>query len=340
MFVTSRIIFALVALSVSSRTLVAEEIPLRGPGAAGLAFELKPEKITPGERARLTVALPLASVGLADVDEETELPTLRDDLLLETEELQVLERDFRRERDHLVWTFDVTAHKDGKYNLPPLEVKFGGQTFSTEAVPLVVKANRAPGDETLRPDFDGVGKPWPWVWWLGGVLLLVALVLVWRRSGHQRRLVGRLASRSWQRFLRWLAEPTPEATLRYEIETCRDALSRGEPAGALVDRATRAVRWYLATRKETAANAWTTDELKLHEVLRLPELEAAFGAADAMKFSGTESDARLVAERLLTAASVALAGRRQELEARADSLGRTLRRWLHRRRLSKPGSAR
>lgn len=338
MFVTSRIIFALAVLCACNAGF--GEAGTTPTAPTGLVFQLDPQKITPGQRARLTVALPLASVGLADVDEETQLPTLRDDLLLETDDIQVLERDFRRERDNLIWTFDVTAHKDGKYNLPPLEVRSGGQTFSTEAVPLTVKSNRPPGDEALRPDFESVRKPWNWL----RLLLILAVALVagfaWKKSTHQRRLASRLFARAWHRLRRWLEAPAPESVLRWELAGCRSALAAGHPPEAVLDRATRAVREYLAHRRENAANAWTTDELRANAMLSSAFLERTFIEADVAKFAGGPADARRIVEDVLAAATAALTGPRNEVPARAGAFLRATRRWVALRFAPKTGGAR
>jgi hypothetical protein len=326
MSLTLRIISALVALSAGSRWAAGEKPPDRAPDTAGLAFELRPEQVEPGERARLSVALPLSAIGLADVDEETELPALNDDLLLEAHDLQVLDRDFRRERDQLVWTFDVVAHKDGKYNLPPLEVRFGAQSFSTETVLLTVKSSRAPGDEALRPDYGAVGIPWRWKLWALGLVALAVTVFLWRKFAHRRRLLARLLRSYGTRFRRSWSEPSPENVLRRELKLCRDALAGGGAPAAILDRATHAVRWYLTRRQARPANAWTTEELDRYEALASRELADAFVRGDRARFASSSAadgdEARAVAAALLEAATRAWAGPGAEWFARWHVLRR------------------
>jgi hypothetical protein len=326
MSVTLRIIFALVALSAGSRGAAADDPPNRTPDTAGLAFELRPEQVEPGERARLSVALPLSAVALTDVDEDTELPTLNDDLLLEAEDLQVLDRDFRRDRDQLVWTFDVVAHKEGKYNLPPLEVRFGAQSFSTETVLLTVKSSRAPGDEALRPDYGAVRIPWRWHLWALGLIALAVVGFLWRKFAYQRRLLARLIRSYGTRIRRSWSEPSPENVLRRELKLCRDALAGGGPPVVILDRAMLAVRWYLTRRQARPANAWTTEELDRYEVLPSRELAEAFARGDRAKFASSSAangdNVRAVAAALLEAATRALAGPGAEWTARWHVLRR------------------
>src|SRR4051812_33097481 len=101
-----------------------------GTGPTGFGFSLEPPRIEPGQRSRLELRLPLSAVGLKEIDDDTELPQIRDDLLVDAPGIAILDRDFRRERNALVWRYDLTAYMAGEATIPPVEVRLGPHSFS------------------------------------------------------------------------------------------------------------------------------------------------------------------------------------------------------------------
>lgn len=266
----------------------------------GLTSVLTKSKIEFGERTRLEFHLPIAELGLAKYDDESELPILNDDLVLESKHVLVLQRDFRREKDVLIWTFDMTSYEKGQVIVPPVEIRFGAHSFSSEAVSLEVVSTRAAEDKALRPDFGAAGYPIEWGSWIafGTVLILVALFYFWaRRNGFLLRLLTGLR-RSVR--LPMAPEEKPETWLKRELIRLRSRLAASEAAplvaqtttSPIVDDFTKILRGFFRRKTKNPAESWTTSELKK----RLPkgalpvEVEPLLSKADAWKFSGEKSD--------------------------------------------------
>ena len=256
----------------------------------GLTSVISKPKIEFGERTRLEFHLPIAELGLAKYDDESELPILNDDLVMESKHILVLQRDFRREKDVLIWTFDVTSYEKGQVFVPPVEIRFGAHTFSSDAAPLEVVSTRKPEDKTLRPDLGPASYPIEWTYWIsmGSALLLAALFFYWaRRNGLWPRLFGRLRERAT--FAK--NEEIAETWLKRELIRLRGRLLLPHAPPPLVDDFTAILRGFFRRKTKIPAESWTTAELKK----RMPEgtlpsvVLPVLSKADAWKFSGDTS---------------------------------------------------
>src|SRR5687767_9663373 len=84
-----------------------------------LEYKLSSPQIAPGEHASVEVRL---KVRPQPGGAEPEQPTIQDDLLTQSQDFQILEREFRRDGDEWVWHYEITAYKPGQVRLPPVEI--------------------------------------------------------------------------------------------------------------------------------------------------------------------------------------------------------------------------
>lgn len=217
----------------------------------------------------------------------------------------MLDRDFRRERDALVWTYDVTAYESGKISIPPVEIRLGPLSFSSEAMPLEVSTKRAANDEALRDDFGAASMPIHWGRWFLFGALVALLGALWH--------FGRRYLRKLRRLYAPIAAPAPatpleapEAWLARELARVRARLSEaGENAAVLdhlVDEVGLVLRGYWARREKAPVEAWTTREFgrKFSGDQKAQALVPLFDKCDGWKFTGRggTSPAALVTDSL------------------------------------------
>jgi hypothetical protein len=256
----------------------------------GLKWSVTPKTIQPGERARLEIEIPLAELGIKDLDEDTILPQMRDDLLNDAKAIMILERDFRRERDALVWRYDITAYEKGKPNIPPVEIRLGPLSFSTEATPLEVLSTRQPDDTALREEYGPATYPIRW--------LLLLIVAVLGGIGAAAWRFGRPYYRAYMRrfhtapVVHAAPKEKPDEWLRKRLAVIREKLAAaGEDAAAndiIVDDIALAIREYYARREGRPVEAWTTREFRarMQTVDRAQKICPVFDRCDEWKFTG------------------------------------------------------
>lgn len=159
-----------------------------------------------------------------------------------------------RIRQRTVW--ELEPFLAGSYEIPPLEVGFGGETIRSGALKVEVTSVLPPDEQALDikeilPPVDMPGIPW-WVWGAGAVALAAVGIWYWRRKR------GRAAS----------APRTPEphevalAALRDLMK--EDLLSRGE-AKLFYLRLSAILRHYIEDRFGLHAPERTTEEF-LHDL--------------------------------------------------------------------------
>ncbi len=258
----------------------------------GLTSTVTKRAIELGERTHVEFHLPISALGLAKYDDESELPVLNDDLIMDSKNILVLERDFTREKDTLIWRFDITSYKKGKAIVPPVEIRFGPHTFSSEAVPLEVVSTRTVEDKALRPDFGASSYPVDWAFWIKLSLfaILAATVAYYlRKYPGWRGWLVRLKQRA---TMPKIVEEAPESWLRRELMRLKSRLTEtGEGRLPLVDDFTRTLRGFFRRKTAKPAESWTTSELKTKlPVGTLPaEIIPLLSRADSWKFSGANS---------------------------------------------------
>ncbi len=308
---------ALLAFNVSAAPSPQEATPSRPPSAlrstpapentddrspdsdpGGLQFRLVKPIIQPGERTTLEIEMPLATLEAAGWNDESGPPTVNDDFLTQSKAFQILDTTYRRTNHSLIWGYELTAHSTGAVTLPPVEIRVGSQTFSTEATLLKIATTRAEGDTKIRDEFgplDPPSKLWYWLMWLS-LLPLAYYAGLW----IEKRLPKWL-SRFKPKPIAVVAptEEDPIEWLKRELLRLKVELSQGATE-AFADELTAVLREYFARKHKAPVRAWTTKEFT-HRFAAEPTATAlvpVFTSCDEIKFTGRKAN---LADRFATA---------------------------------------
>lgn len=266
-------------------------LAVKSPACLGqdLTTQLSAQAIHPGERLILELRLPSALSQPSTRDEEPELPVVQDDLLTGDARLQILDKDYRREKDTLIWKYQFTTYQLGKLYIPPMEVKLGPHTYSTEAMSVDVTTTRSAEDQALREEFGPVRLPFHWeiaLRILLGLAFLLGLYALWRRYSHlldkPKPLRAAIAS---------APEIDPLEWLKGQFAILKTKISEERASGQIVDELTACLREYYARVRREPVQAWTTHEFRLR--LKSDEKAAALSLVlercDVFKFTGATS---------------------------------------------------
>jgi len=243
--------------------------------AFSFSFNLDKQSIQVGEITSLRLEVPLTK--------QSERPLVFDELLTQHKKLKVLEQQAQKiERVYQI-IFEITAYEPNEYLIPPVQVKLGADTFSTEAIPLSVTTSRQKDDVEIRPEFESLEKPFPW--------RKVYSALMWLLSGSfvfwlMRWAISRV---SWRNFLfisRFFKLPSFESRktwLRKEIKRLKTRLALESDTNAILDDTFFVLKKYFEKCFHQPIPSWTSQELqvRLHDFLskrRLSKLcsEVAF----------------------------------------------------------------
>lgn len=256
---------------------------------AALTFELKPQTIQPGQRATLRLELPeadLKNTGTSDP------PTAMDDWLVEKQGILLLDRDYKKIGTSYVWEYQMTAYELGGYTIPPIEVRAGSTTFSTESATLIVTSTRAEGDQEIRPEFGRVSPPFPWLQWLGRLLVLglTFFGVVWLLK----------------KIKEWGARPVPaprvshEDWLRGRLANLREKLASQQSADAVLDEIVFVAKEYVRRTSKRPATAWTTKEFENRITEESRKLVVVWEQCDAARFGRTRGDLHPLAAQCIS----------------------------------------
>jgi|GEM_PF-6213311 len=220
---------------------------------AGLTQELKPEAVAPGQRAILTIRLDQADLEGVDLADDANVPELNEEPLSKADGMPMLERNYERTKSQFIWKFAFTAYLPGTYQIPPVEIRFGPQTFSSTAQTLTVHTFRPDGDEELRPEFPEESVPtefsWGWVKWAVLLVLIAAAYFAFKQLQKKSKRTG---------------EPSdfeaPELWLRAQLEKLL-ADSATLPPVTIVENYSSILREYLRKRYLAPTHAMTLREL-------------------------------------------------------------------------------
>jgi hypothetical protein len=257
---------------------------------SGLQYRLVPPVIEPGERTTLEIELPVNLLEAAGWNEESGPPAVNDDLLTQAKSFQILDTTYRRTKTSLVWGYDITSHRTGSVTVPPLEIKVGSLTLSSEAMELRIVTSRPEGDTKIREEFGPLDYPSRWWYWLLWLSWLPAAYYL--RQWLERKLPG------WIRRFKPVPPPLPPAPqedplvwLRRELERLRAELVNGAHEG-FADELSSVLREYFVRKLAQPARSWTTREISL----RLSSEPTAAGflpvfrSCDEVKFARKKSD--------------------------------------------------
>lgn len=265
-------------------------LPLRA-----FEFELSESTIRVGQSTFLTLRLPHSSPGTP--------PILFEDLLNQHKEIKLLERRTNQTSTQFEWVFEITAHKPGTFQVPPIQVQLGPNTYSTTALPLTVTTFRGEKDNQIRPEFGNLSNPFPWKKIFSFVTWgMVAGLLGW--------LLHRISKRvQWSRLKNWFQLPTlpsletDKMWLKKELSLIRHSLdSKEDLSPQIVDQIVRTLRIYLKRRTHLPATGWTSREIlkRLPQRYTKKDLQTVFSQADKHQFQRSHNtDTKDVAENLL-----------------------------------------
>jgi hypothetical protein len=252
---------------------------------ATFQFQVTPENILPGNRARLEIRLTPTAEELRlhkDVS-----PEVRDELLTASEKHILLDHGGHRDKETWVWTYEITQYQPGFLSFPPIEVRWGPETFSTETRKIQVLGNRTPGDEELRSEFGSLPIPVRLGYLLKWLILSVGFALA-VRYGLKR------IPRSWFRRKIPRKPPPPVSDesaadwLRRQLALLRNEANDPDASDLLVDELSLVLRTYYERATKKPTRRWTTRELQRNlpsEIFDKTVL-GVFQNCDHFRFSG------------------------------------------------------
>ena len=266
-------------------------------GQSQITFSVKPQRIQPGEHAVLEIIFSPKSV-LKDA-----APVLHDELLQKSETIQWLDRSSKQDGDKTIWRFEFTSYAVGKTVVPPVEVDYAGDSFSTETSPVEISTTRQDGDENLREEYGPVPLPIQWrhlaqMIGLGLLFGIAALLIIflgrkfWPKKGFREEEDD-------------LFEEDPLIWLRARLNTLKNRLHQPESSPERpLDELTGLLRTYFAKASRNPVEAWTTGEFrqrfKRDETAQL--VAGLLEHCDELKFGGSSEDLNQAARRAAASA--------------------------------------
>jgi len=260
----------------------------------GFSYSLNKHSIQVGESATLSISLP-NKIG-------NDKPLVIDDLLDRHPNLKVLERNTSQTDTGVTITFELTAYQASQLRIPPIQVKWGPDTFSTEALELSVTSTRNPDDMEIRADFGRLRPPFPWrKAYLGLIFFLGTLLLLWLiRWSFLRIQWKKLLSFSWT--FTFPSFETDRMWLRKEIARFKNQIRKGNAPPEIVDQILYSLMVFLKRRTKAPAPALTRKELEqtLHEKQLRSKTRSLLAQVDDFKYHSLEKmSAPELAEELI-----------------------------------------
>lgn len=247
-------------------------------------FTLKPSVIKPGEHVTLEIYLPLDKVLTSLGANEEIAPTVNDELLRQSKTLKVLSMDNRREKESLVWRYELTSYDEGKVLVPPVNIQVGPNNFSTQSSPLEVSGTRAPTDQEVRPEFESLNYPRHWGRYIAyAFLATVALGFV----AWGRKHIPKIRRPTPTAIKPPPPRPVdPDAWLREQLTKLKRDIDGNRQEFYGIDQLTVLLRRYFAIRLGKPVDAWTSREFKalLASDSTARELSRIFELCDEIKF--------------------------------------------------------
>lgn len=223
--------------------------------AYSFSYALDKNHVQVGEAASLRILVPLSK--------EAERPGVFDELLSQHKKLKILEQQVQRVPEGHQLIFEITAYEPNEYLIPPIQIKIGSDTFSTEALPLTVTTTRQKDDIDIRPEFEPLQKPFPWrKVYAGAMWFLVTGVFVW----WLRWALTKISMRKVIHFFKGLSLPKYEsrrAWLKCEIKRLKTRLASDAAPNDVLDDAFFTLKKYFEKSFSKPVPAWTQKELQL-----------------------------------------------------------------------------
>lgn len=204
-------------------------------------YSLDKSSVLAGDRAALEVRLEVPPLG-----EDDPVPEVSDDLLMQNDKFLVLQKDVSREQNTMVWKYFVTAYTPKTLTLPPIQVRFGPNTYSTESTTLNITSARGDADQDLREGFGKLSIPIHWKKLIFFLCIAAAILSILRPL---LRLVRRLKSRRWRPLAPRTAGQEKGDHLNWlkrELALLKNRMDSEENLDSYVDELTLIIKTYLS----------------------------------------------------------------------------------------------
>jgi len=238
----------------------------KASSAFSFSFSLDRSTVQVGEATSLRILVPFSK--------EAERPLVFDELLTRHKKLKVLEQQAQKTPEGHQLVFEITAYEPDEYRIPPIQIKMGPDTFSTEAMPLQVTTTRQKDDIDIRPEFEPLKKPFPWrTVYAAAMWFLVGSVLIWwtrwaLSKVSWRALFSTLGNFSLPRY------ESRKVWLKHEIKRIKNRLASENQENEILDDAFFTLKKFFEKGIKKPVPAWTQKELqaRLSETLNRKHL--------------------------------------------------------------------
>ena len=263
-----------------------------GLAVGKFSFTISRWQIEPGQTTRLEIELPLSAVSDTPWDLEQFPPQVNDELLTNSKAIVVLETNYEQSGEVLKWQYHLTGHHLGTFAIPPVEIRLGPHTFSTENIPVSIETTREKEDFHLREEYGELSVPFVWKKWFN-LIFLIPLCLIgfwlWKRYGHFLRI--KRPHPSFQRIVVLPAE-NPKQWLKRQIARIRKRQHDKTLPPVLIDELSDVVREYYARTTHMPVQSWTTTEMsqRLDEQSKANEVARFLRKCDEFKYAPNTED--------------------------------------------------
>ena len=263
---------------------------------AVFSFRLDKSQIQVGETATLTLQIPHLN--------RSDRPIVNDELYNAHPSLKPLATTLQKDNLYFNLTFEFTAYKANDYRIPPIQVKWGPDSYSSEALPLSVITTRKSEDSEIRPDFSSLPMPFPWSKAYRVLIGTLSLGIVFWLV---RRLIQKAPWKALFRFYNHLKIPsfeTDRAWLKKELRRIQNQISLVPDYPQAVDDVFQTLTLFLKRKTGSPVPAWTSTEIRnqVPQKLLKKEVLSLFHTTDLFRYGATtKENSKLLATRLISA---------------------------------------
>lgn len=240
---------------------------------------ISPTQIQVGERVTVKIRL---QVQESASYRNFQTPEILNGETLQVEPWKVLDERFVLSGEQAEWAFDLTAYQIGTFRIPPIEIRFGPNTYSTIATDISVATTRDPQDRLLNPNADAEPAPVPLQWWVTVALMLVGvgvlayLILRFRKQRERlRAAMPNIPATSVESIDSWLKSRLQQ------LELSAKQSSEGVPREAIHSL----VREYMKRRYQLPTRGYTLRDLGTFlDLSKTSRLATALTEEDRVRF--------------------------------------------------------
>lgn len=256
-----------------------------------IRYSVTPSTIVPGEHAILEITL--EGTTTANDNNDSAVPVVNDKLLYDSKQVVLLEQNVSSDNGTYTYRYEVTGYRPGIRTLPPIEIRYGSQQFSTAALLLVVDNQRERDDLELRTHFEKMPLPLMWrstlrktlyvVAVLGVLIGLFALLRKLSRLNVKRARVAKNTQPATT-----LPGEDPDEWLRKQLAELRKSIGHDEVGLIIFDRLFHVLKEYFERKSSKPVQCWTSKEIlkNLNTAYPVEALSKVFEFCDNARFSG------------------------------------------------------